>query len=212
MSWWQAWWSVGTAGSPCLAGAGIRTRRGARENLVGMGFDPPSVLHSGVATVECSGLIQVLDAQETHRMRLITVLLLSLALAPLGAIAQQGPAVRTPFVVEQTYWIKPGKELQFVSLFEKNRVPPLQAKVKEGGVLWMRLARPQFNAANEQWDLRVTVAWRDAGSAMEQISKAKSQLAKDTPRLAMEQQIMEELVLERTDVPVQEWGVDSLGP
>ena len=144
-------------------------------------------------------------------MRFITVLMLSLALLPLGAIAQQGPTVRTPFVVEQTYWIKPGKELQFISLFEKNRVPLLQAKVKEGAVLWMRLSRPQFNAANEQWDLRVTVAWRDAGSAMEQISKAKSQLARDTQRLAMEQQIMEELIVERTDIPVQEWGVEGVG-
>lgn len=145
-------------------------------------------------------------------MRFITFLMLSLALTPLGAIAQQVPAARAPFVVERTYWIKPGKELQFIGLFEKNAVPLLQAKVKEGSVLWMRLARPQFNAANEQWDLRVTIAWRDADSAMERISKARAQLAKDTPRLAMEQQIMEELVVERTDVPVQEWGVDDLGP
>lgn len=144
-------------------------------------------------------------------MRFITVLMLSLVLAPLGAIAQQAPAAHAPFVVERTYWIKPGKELQFISLFEKNGVPLLQAKVKEGSVLWMRLAKPQFNAANEQWDLRLTIAWRDADSAMERISKARAQLARDTPRLAMEQQIMEELILERTDVPVQEWGVESVG-
>ena len=145
-------------------------------------------------------------------MRVITVLVLSLALAPLGAIAQQGPAGRTPFIVERTYWIKPGKELQFISLFEKNQVPLLQAKAKEGAVLWVRLARPQFNATNDQWDLRVTIAWRDAGSAMEPVSQAKERAARDTPRLAMEQQIMEELVVERTDVPVQEWGAENPGP
>lgn len=144
-------------------------------------------------------------------MRCITVLMLALALAPLGAIAQQGPAVRPPFVVERTYWIKPGKELQFIGLFERNRVPLLQAKVKEGDVLWMRLARPQFNAANEQWDLRVTIAWRDADSAIERISRTKEQLARGTQRLAMEQQIMEELIVERTDVPVQEWSAESVG-
>lgn len=144
-------------------------------------------------------------------MRFITVLVLSLALTPLGVIAQQASAAHAPFVVERTYWIKSGKELQFISLFEKNGVPLLQAKVKEGSVLWMRLAKPQFNAANEQWDLRLTIAWRDADSAMERISKARAQLARDTPRLAMEQQIMEELILERTDVPVQEWGVESVG-
>ena len=144
-------------------------------------------------------------------MRFLIVLVLSLALLPLGAIAQQGPAARAPFVVEQTYWIKPGKELQFISLFEKNGVPLLQAKVKEGSVLWMRLAKPQFNAANEQWDLRLTIAWRDADSAMERISKAKAQLARDSQRLAMEQQIMEELIVERTDVPVQEWDMEDAG-
>lgn len=144
-------------------------------------------------------------------MRFTAVFVPFLALLPLSAIAQQAPAAHTAFVVERTYWIKPGKELQFIGLFEKNAVPLLQAKVKEGSVLWMRLARPQFNAANEQWDLRVTIAWRDADSAMERISKARAQLARDTPRLAMEQQIMEELVVERTDVPVQEWGVESVG-
>lgn len=144
-------------------------------------------------------------------MRFLIVLVLSLALLPLGTIAQQGPAARAPFVVEQTYWIKPGKESQFISMFEKNRVPLLQAKMKAGDVVWMRLARPQFNAVNEQWDLRVTVAWRDAGSAMEQVSRAKAQVARDTQRLAMEQQIMDELVVERTDVPVQEWGVEDVG-
>lgn len=143
-------------------------------------------------------------------MRFITVLALSLALLPLGAIAQQSPA-RTPFVVERTYWIKPGKELQFIGLFEKNAVPLLQAKMKEGDVLWIRLSRPQFNAVNEQWDLRVTIAWRDAGSAVEQISWAKAQASRDTQRLALEHQIMEELIVERTDVPIQEWNVEDLG-
>ena len=145
-------------------------------------------------------------------MRLITCLVLAFSFVPLMAFAQQKPATESaPFVVEQTYWIKPGKELQFIELFEKNRVPMLRARVKEGHILWMRLSKPQFNAVNEQWDLRVTVAWRDAGSAMEQVSRAKAQVARDTQRLAMEQQIMDELVVERTDVPVQEWGVEDVG-
>ncbi|MEO6103217.1 MAG: hypothetical protein ABIP44_06220, partial [Pseudoxanthomonas sp.] len=99
-------------------------------------------------------------------MRFATFLVPLLALAPLVANAQQDPKLRAPFVVEQTYWIKSGKELQFISLFEKNRVPVLEARIKEGEVLWARLSKPQFNAANEQWDLRVTVAWRDAESAI----------------------------------------------
>jgi hypothetical protein len=68
----------------------------------------------------------------------------------------------------------------------------------------VRLSRPNFNATNEQWDLRVTVAWRDADSAMGRVSQAKAPLG-------MEQQIMEELIVERTDVPVQEWSVNDVG-
>lgn len=137
-------------------------------------------------------------------MRFITTLMLVAALVPLNVVAQQGAVANAPFVVEQTYWIKPGKELQFISLFEKNRVPLLRAKIKEGRALWMRLSRPHFNATNEQWDLRVIVAWRNADSAMERISQSKAQAA-------MEQQFMEELIVERTDVPVQEWSLDDVG-
>ena len=136
-------------------------------------------------------------------MRFITLLSLAFAMAPLNAIAQDSTA-RAPFVVEQTYWIKAGKELQFIGLFEKNRVPLLRAKVKDGRVLWARLSKPRFNATNEQWDLRVTVAWRDADSAIEPAAQAKTQLT-------TEQQIIEELIVERTDVPIQEWNVNIGG-
>ena len=138
------------------------------------------------------------------RMRFIHFFIFVFALVPLSAFAQQDSAVRAPFVVEQTYWIKPGKELQFSGLFEKTQVPLLRAKIKDGRALWVRLSRPHFNAANEQWDLRVTVAWRDADSAIERDPKAKAQLA-------MEQQIMEELIVERTDVPAQERTMNDVG-
>ncbi|HET6782224.1 MAG TPA: hypothetical protein VFH12_00150 [Pseudoxanthomonas sp.] len=137
-------------------------------------------------------------------MRFITPLILAFALAPMSAMAQQDTAARAPFVVEQTYWIKPGKELQFIGLFEKNRAPLLRAKIKEGRILWVRLSKPRFNAANEQWDLRVIIAWRDADSAIEPVAQTKAQLT-------TEQQIIEELIVERTDVPVQEWTVSGAG-
>lgn len=137
-------------------------------------------------------------------MRFITPLIFAFALAPMSAIAQQDTAARAPFVVEQTYWIKPGKELQFIGLFEKNRAPLLRTKIKEGRILWVRLSKPRFNAANEQWDLRVIIAWRDADSAIEPVAQTKAQLT-------TEQQIIEELIVERTDVPVQEWTVSGAG-
>lgn len=138
-------------------------------------------------------------------MRFITFLILAFALTPLSTVAQEDSAAHAPFVVEQTYWIKPSKELQFIGLFEKNRLPRLRAKIKEGRALWVRLSRPRFNASNEQWDLRVTVAWRDADSALEPVAQAKAQMT-------TEQQIMDELIVERTDVPIQEWNMNAVGP
>ena len=66
------------------------------------------------------------------------------------------------------------------------------------------LVAPNFNATNEQWDLRVTVAWLDADSALARISQAKAPLV-------LEQQLMEELIVEHTDIPVQEWSVNDVG-
>lgn len=136
-------------------------------------------------------------------MRFIALLMLAFALAPPSAVAQQNSAAPAPFVVEQTYWIKPGKELQFITLFEKSRAPLLRANVKEGRALWVRFTRPRFNAAKDQWDLRITIAWRDADSAIEPVSQAKAQLT-------TEQQIIEELIVERTEVLVQEWTASGV--
>ena len=126
------------------------------------------------------------------------LLFIAFAVAPLNAFAQTAPTAPAAFIVEQTYWIKAGKELQFIGLFEKNRAPVLRARIKDGRALWVRLTRPRFNADNEQWDLRVTIAWRDAESAAEPVIPGKTQLT-------TEQQIMDELVIERTEVPIHEW-------
>ena len=74
-----------------------------------------------------------------------------------------------------------------------------------GGALWLSVLG--FSG----YYLVLVLAIRDAGSAMEQVSRLKAQVARDAQRLAMEQQIMDELVVERTDVPVQEWGVEDVG-
>jgi hypothetical protein len=137
-------------------------------------------------------------------MRFSSIAVLGLAFVSLGAVAQQPSSAHAPFVVEETYWIKPGKEQQFIGLFEKTQAPLLRARMKEGRILWVRLTRPNFNATNEQWDLRVTEAWRDADSAMGQVPQARGPLT-------MEQQMMEELITEHTDVPIQQWSVDDVG-
>ena len=134
------------------------------------------------------------------------VLLAVLILAPLLATAQQ----RAAFVMEHTYWIKPGKSSQFIALFKKNTLPELQAEQAEGRILWIRMTKPRTSAGNEQWDFRVTVGWRDAESAWQDKEPAHPRKIdnRDAQRQAIEETLSEELVVERTDVPVQETRVE----
>ncbi|MDI1253081.1 hypothetical protein [Thermomonas sp.] len=137
-------------------------------------------------------------------MRRHTLVLLSLLMlvVPLVASAQQGAA----FVMEQTYWVKPGKTNQFIALFKKNKLPGLQAEKTKGRVLWIRMAQPRTSAGNEQWDFRVTVGWRDAQSAWgyEEPARPANGNGRDAQRLSIEDTLSEELIVERTDVLVQE--------
>lgn len=71
-------------------------------------------------------------------------------------------------------------------------------------------ATPQFNAGNEQWDLRVTVAWRYSGGASA-LGSALTRSTGSSLGRATEQHLMEELILERTEVPVHELSVTDVG-
>lgn len=134
--------------------------------------------------------------------RHMLVLFVLLSLAPLVAGARQGDG----FVMEHTYWIKPGKTSQFIALFRKNRLPGLQAERDKGRVLWFRMAQPRSSAGNDQWDFRVTVGWRDVQSAWEHAdsSRAANGNGRQAPRQAIEDALIDELIVERTDVLVQE--------
>jgi hypothetical protein len=137
-------------------------------------------------------------------MRRHTLVLLSLLMlvVPLVASAQQA----VPFVMEHTFWVKPGKTNQFIALFKKNKLPGLQAEKTKGRILWIRMAQPRTNAGNEQWDFRVTVGWRDAQSAWDYDEPARPVIdtGRDAQRLSIEDTLSEELIVEQTDVLVQE--------
>ena len=134
------------------------------------------------------------------------VLFLMLMLAPLLVVAQQGSAVQGPgFVMEHTFWIKPGKTSQFIALFKKNRLPGLQAEQAKGRILWIRMSQPRTSSGNDQWDFRITIGWREAQTAwdLEDAARAVSN-NRDAVRQSIEETLSEELIVERTDVPVQE--------
>ena len=135
------------------------------------------------------------------------VLFLMLMFSPLLAAAQQGSSApqTSPFVMEHTFWIKPGKTSQFIALFKKNRLPGLLAEKVNGRIQWIRMSQPRTSAGNDQWDFRITIGWRDAQTAweLEDAARAVSN-NRDAVRQSIEETLSEELIIERTDVPVQE--------
>src|SRR4051794_34936137 len=71
------------------------------------------------------------------------------------------------FVVEHTFWVKPGRSIQFANLYKRIELPKLDALVTEGKLKGYRVSQPQYTSGNEQWDYRVTLYWRDAQTAIE---------------------------------------------
>ncbi len=136
------------------------------------------------------------------------VFLLS-ALPQPGLAQQRNAPPEAPFVLEHTYWLKPGGTSRFVALFNENKLPLLQEEMAEGRILWMRISEPRLRLGQETWDVRLTIAWRNAAVAWDDqdpsrfVSKHFRDPAK---RLSLEQE-RESLILKRTDVPVQEYLV-----
>lgn len=136
------------------------------------------------------------------RHPLVVLLSLLMLFSPLAFGAEQGK----PFVMEHTFWVRPGKTPQFIALFKKNKLPALQSEKAKGRILWIRTTQPRTSAGNEQWDFRVTVGWRDVQSAWDhdEIARSASSNGRDGARYSIEDTLSEELIVERTDVLVQE--------
>jgi hypothetical protein len=145
-------------------------------------------------------------AEHKLKMLLGTALLLWASVQPVLSQQRNSP-VDAPFVLEHTYWIKPGESSRFMALFNENKLPLLQEEMAEGRILWMRISEPRLRHGQESWDLRLTIAWRNAAVAWDDKDPARfvqKHFRDPTKRLKLEQE-RESLILKRTDVPVQEY-------
>lgn len=130
--------------------------------------------------------------------------LLAVAAGSTTPAAHATPRNDTPaaaFVVEETFWLKPGRREQFISLFRKTRLPALQRALDSGQLLSLRLAQPQLQSGKEQWDYRLTLAWKDQAAAL---AHQQHEQAGESLRENLEIQLREELVLDRSEVLLQE--------
>ena len=109
-------------------------------------------------------------------MKIITALALASAAAAAAAVApaaaaQAPPAAAAPaqgVTVEHYYRIRWGSAAEFKRLYERNHAPLLREMQRQGFITAIRVEEPFTHlAGGVRWDLRVTLAYRDAAAAVQ---------------------------------------------
>lgn len=73
----------------------------------------------------------------------------------------------TSVTAEYYYRIKWGSADEFKRLYERNHAPILREMMKQGFITRMKMEEPFTHlAGGPRWDLRVTITFRDAASAV----------------------------------------------
>ncbi|HTU12964.1 MAG TPA: hypothetical protein VMG08_18890 [Allosphingosinicella sp.] len=103
-------------------------------------------------------------------MRAALLLLVALA-SPLAAQPAPGPApapaaAPAPVTVESYYRIRWGSFWEFMEIYNRHHAPILAELQRLGFIRAIRVETPITHMAGDQrWDLRVTIAYRDAVGA-----------------------------------------------
>ena len=95
--------------------------------------------------------------------------LLISAAAALAATAAPAaaPTANEPVTVEHYYRIKWGSADEFKRLYRANHQPILEELRKQGRIVTIRTEVPFTHmAGNQRWDMRVTITYPDAASAV----------------------------------------------
>lgn len=99
-------------------------------------------------------------------MRAFLTAIAAAMLAP-AAAAQQTPAAAGPVTAEYYYRIKWGSAGEFKALYDKNHAPILAELKKQGLISSIKTEEPLTHlAGGQRWDLRVTITYPDAASAV----------------------------------------------
>jgi hypothetical protein len=124
--------------------------------------------------------------------------------------AAQPAAAAEPITTEHYYRIKWGSAGEFKRLYKLNHAPILAEMQKLGFITAIRTEEPfSHMAGNQRWDLRVTITYRDAasavvvGGAFDKASDAiKARLYPDQKKLDAEEARRFSLLEEHWDVIV----------
>jgi len=144
--------------------------------------------------------------QKVWAGRLLALSLAVLALTPLSGRGEEPPSEK-PFTVEYYYKVKWGHFDEFLELYKRNHYPILKRIQETGDIVEMRAAYPVYHAGEEsRWDFRFTIVWRSAAVAHADADRTPilEELYPDKKKFQSEEQRRFELLLEHTDVPVEE--------
>jgi hypothetical protein len=139
-------------------------------------------------------------------MKLILSLLLLASAAPAVAAEQ--------VTIEHYYRIKWGSSWEFKKLYKANHQPILDEMKRQGFITAMKVEEPFTHmAGNQRWDLRVTITYRDAPSAVltggaydKAVGEITKRLYPDQAKLDVEETRRFSLLEEHWDVIVTPTG------
>jgi hypothetical protein len=101
------------------------------------------------------------------KVQLPIALLLASAASILQAQPSSTAGTTGPVTSEYYYRIKWGSAEEFKRLYERNHAPILREMQKQGFITKMEVEEPFTHlAGGPRWDLRVTVTYKDAASAI----------------------------------------------
>ena len=96
----------------------------------------------------------------------IAIAIAAVAACSTSALAQPA-APSSGVTVESYYRIKWGSEVEFKRLYKANHLPILKELQRQGFITAMRMDQPFTHlAGGPRWDLRMTITYRDASSAL----------------------------------------------
>lgn len=147
------------------------------------------------------------DDMRTRTTSIAALCLTAAILAAPGAARAQAPAAAKPFAVEYYYKVKWGHYQEFLDLYKKNHYPILQRQVRLGRILRMSAVTPvNHGPESARWDFRFTIVWKDAATAHDDFDHMPMvrELYPDQATFMKEEQRRFSLLLEHTDVPVDE--------
>ena len=134
-----------------------------------------------------------------HRPALALSLLL--AAAPVFA---QAEAPAPQITVERTYWVRSGKEQQFIALFNRTQLPRLKSLVAAHKIASFSTSAPLLHTSNDQWAFRVTIQWTSWDAFSTDASATPIHDSKRDDGASYEQSLFSDLVTDRKDTVVRE--------